>query len=349
MSALRIVGIGGGTGLPVLMRGLSQLDHGTHPALLQLTAVASVSDDGGSSGRLRRAFHIPAVGDLRKCLMGFARPDSLLSALVDYRFSGGKELQDHSLGNLILTALMQQTGSVCEATRRLAQALALPGEVLPATEASATICAEGVDGRVARGETAIAGGDLRIARVWLEPDSPPPTRGVIERLLAADVIVLGPGSLYTSVLAPLLVSGVARAVLRSRALRVYVCNLLTQRGETEGFTAADHVRVLTRHLGRGAIDVCVVNTRRPRGRTARACAGGGAALVVPDLAAVRAQGVTPVAADLLAEEGPGVRHRPAALARLVVELARARAVAPLRRTASPRAEVRNRCVGSSAT
>jgi uncharacterized cofD-like protein len=317
---LRIVGIGGGTGLPLLMQGLSELEEARSGPPLCLTAIVSVSDDGGSSGRLRKAFRVPALGDIRNCLLGLGRRRTLLSQLFGYRFSNGRGLAGHTLGNLILTALYQQAGSLRKAIDVAAEAMQVAGSVLPVTEVPVTLCAQGADGRRARGECAIVRSRLQIARVWLEPQCPPPSRGVLECLDAADAIVLGPGSLFTSVVPPLLVAGVAEAIRRSRARKIYVCNLMGEPGETDGFTAADHLRALERHLGPRVIDVCVLNTRHPQVRVARRYLATGAGPVEPDLAAVEALGVEAVVAELLAESGPKARHDPPALARLVVEL-----------------------------
>jgi uncharacterized cofD-like protein len=295
---LRIVGIGGGTGLPLLMRGLRLAEESGSSDELALSAVVCVSDNGGSSGRLRESFETPALGDVRNCLVALADRRSLMAQLFRYRFSNGNGLTGHALGNLILTALCQETGSLRRAVDLAAEVMQVAGAVLPVTEVPVTLCAEGEDGRRATGECEITAARLEIARVWLEPARPLPSRGVLECLDAADVIVLGPGSLYTSVIPPLLVSGVADAVRRSKALRLYACNLMAEPGETDGYGAASLAK---RYLAAGA------------------------APVTPDLEAIRALGVLPVTADLLAEDGSKARHAPLALGRLVLEIARTRA------------------------
>ena len=318
---LRIVGIGGGTGLPLLLRGLRMASEAGETDELALTAVVCVSDNGGSSGRLREQFATPALGDVRNCLVGLAGHGSLLGQLFRYRFSNGNGLAGHALGNLILTALCQETGSLRRAVDLAAESMQVAGTVLPVTEVPVTLCAEGHDGRLARGECEITAARLGIARIWLEPDRPLPSRGVLESIDAADVIILGPGSLYTSVLPPLLVGGVADAVRRARGLRVYVCNLMAEPGETDGFDAADHVRALQRHLGPDGLDVCIANTRPPIERVMRRYLAAGAGPVAPVPEAFAAIGVQPVLADLLAEDEPKARHDPRALARLVLEVA----------------------------
>jgi uncharacterized cofD-like protein len=344
----RIVGIGGGTGLPMLLRGLKHFDEpGATPGVC-VTAVVAVSDDGGSSGRLRRALRVPALGDLRNCLLALGEDGSLLSDLFEYRFSNVRGLSGHALGNLVLAALSQRTGSLQKAIDRVAHAMRASGTVLPATEVPVTLCAEGRARRRVRGECAITAARMRIGRLWLEPESPAPAAGVLECLAAADVIVLGPGSLFTSVIPPLLADGVAEAIRRSDALRIYVLNLMGEPGETDGFSAADHVRTLLDYLGEGAIDVCLLNTRQPRGRLAKRYLATGAQPIEPDLAAVQELGVVPVGAELLADEGPKARHEPIALGRLVLELAQARR-ARLRAAMTAAEEAGRTCVGSSAT
>jgi len=318
---LRIVGIGGGTGLPLLMKGLCREGD---PAQVCLTALVCVSDNGGSSGRLREEFQIPAVGDIRNCLLGLSPPGSVLADLLQHRFSGGNGLAGHSLGNLVLSALYQQTGNLGKAIDRLTEALPVSGAVLPVTEVPVTLCAEGRDGRIVKGESEITAARMSIRQLWLEPERPMAAPGVLESLEAADAIVLGPGSLFTSVVPPLLVGGVAEAIRRSRAVRIYVCNLMGEPGETDDFTAADHVKAIEQQLGPGTLDVCVLNTRAPRPRLVQRYRAAGARPVVRDLEAIQSRGVRTVGAALLGAEGPKARHDPSALARLVLELAQAR-------------------------
>jgi uncharacterized cofD-like protein len=343
---LRIVGIGGGTGLPLVLRGLADLEASGEVAGLCLTSIVCVSDDGGSSGRLRRTLRVPALGDIRNCMLGLAPRESVWSQLLPYRFANGRGLAGHSLGNLMLAALCQQTGSLCRAIELVSASMQLAGTVLPATETPVTLAACGRDGRPVRGECAIAAARMRIDRVWLDPDSPDPSRGVLESLDAADVIVLGPGSLFTSVIPPLLVAGVADAIRRSRAVRIYVCNLMAQPGETDGFTAGDHVRTLFQYLGDQTIDVCILNARPPAGRLARRYLATGATPIAPDVDAIRALGPAAVQADLIAEDGPKARHTPRALARLLVDIAQASVASSVR---SPKTKVETPCVESSVT
>jgi uncharacterized cofD-like protein len=310
---LRIVGIGGGNGLPVLLRGLGK-ETGA-----DVSAIVTMADDGGSSGRLRGALGIPAVGDLRNCLVALSGDDSPLGALFQYRFAAGGGLEGHALGNLIVAALYEKTGSLRRAVEITSELLPLKGRAFPATETLATVCATLEDGTTVRGESQITAAGRRIARVWLEPDNPPPSPGVLEALQSADAIVLAPGSLYTSVLPNLLVAGVAKAVRQSSAVRIMVCNLMTQPGETDRYSASDHLHAVETCLGPGVVDVCVVNSAvhpayfknsRPAGSEP----------VLPDLQQIRAMGAVPILDDLLAIQGGKVRHNSPKLARLVMHL-----------------------------
>ena len=319
METLRIVGIGGGTGLPVLLRGLGRV------AGLEVSAIVSVADNGGSSGRLRHSFAIPAVGDLRNCLVAMSGNSSVNgSVLVDlfqHRFSAGNGLEGHSLGNLIVTALYQMSGSLKQAIEIASRLLPLQGRALPVTEMQTTLCAAFRDGTIVRGESQITAARRQIKRIWLEPDSPPPSPGVLEAIASADAIVFGPGSLYTSTIPNLLVAGVADAVRRSRAVKMFVCNLMTQPGETDGFSAADHLRVLENCLGRGSVNVCIVNRGVERMRSRR-CRRAGSRPVTCDIREIESGGAIAVQADLVTKRGTRIHHDPARLGSLVVNITR---------------------------
>ena len=313
MNALRIVGIGGGTGLPVLLAGLG------NEAGVDLSAIVNVSDSGGSSGRLRENFAMPAVGDLRNCLVALSPSNSTLAEIFQHRFSGGGVLGGHAVGNLIVAALYQKTGSLTEAIEIVSHMLPTWGRALAATETPSTVCAAFQDGTIVRGESDITAARRPIERVWLEPDSPPASHGVLEAIHSADAVVLAPGSLYTSLLPNLLVAGVADAIRRSPAVKILICNLMTQPGETDGFSAADHLRVVKDCLGPGVVDFCVVNS-------ARAQAGlEGAQPVACDLGRIRSLGAVPIEADLMLRQGERIRHNASKLGRLVVWIARIKA------------------------
>jgi uncharacterized cofD-like protein len=308
----KIVVLGGGTGLSTLLRGLKKVST-------NLTAIVTVFDDGGSSGRLRREQGILPPGDIRNCLVALAEAEPLLTKLFTHRFKGG-ELDGHSFGNLFIASMSQVTGDLETALKECSKVLAIRGRVLPTTLQDVTLCAEMSDGTIVEGESAItrAGGTIR--RVFLRPGRVPSLQDALDAIRDADLIVLGPGSLYTSVLPNLLVEGVVGALRRSRALKVYVCNVMTHQGETRAFRASDHARVLLEQGGRGLFDYVLLNTRRPRNQELLArYSQEGAEPVEPDVDAIRALGLRPVPEDLISEEEL-VRHDPRKIATALLEL-----------------------------
>jgi uncharacterized cofD-like protein len=244
------------------------------------------------------------------------------SRLFQHRFEGSNGLSGHALGNLIMTALVQRSGGLQAAINQLGRALRLRGRIFPVTEDRVTLHAECDDGAVVHGESKIPRAGRRIARVWLDPERPAPADGVLETLAAADAIVLGPGSLYTSILPNLLVDGVAETIRRSKALRIFVCNLMTQPGETESFDALDHLRVVESYLGAGAVDVCVINGRSVPAPAAARYRAAGAEEVRWSSAALARAGTLPIVADLLMPDQFPNRHDPERLADVVLCLAR---------------------------
>jgi uncharacterized cofD-like protein len=252
----KVVSIGGGHGLAVLLRGLKQYTS-------NITAIVTVADDGGSSGRLRRELGVLPPGDFRNCIAALADDEALMTQLFQYRFGDGEGLDGHSLGNLFITAMAEVTGSFERAILESGRVLAVQGRVLPSTLCDVTLMADLRDtpagvSRVA-GESSITEAGGAIARVYLEPDNAEAYPEAVRALLQADLIVAGPGSLYTSVLPNLLVPDVARAVAASRALKVYVCNVATQHGETVGYSAGDHVAMLEAHVGANLFPLVLVN------------------------------------------------------------------------------------------
>ena len=254
----KIVAIGGGTGLAILLRGLKQYSG-------NITAVVTVADDGGSSGRLRRSLGLLPPGDLRNCLAALSDDEALLTQLFQYRFTEGDDLTGHSFGNLFIAALAGATGSFEQGILEAGKVLAIRGRVLPATLADVSLEAEKAPEPNARsvriiGESSISAHPGRILRVNLEPKSPPAYPEAIRAILSADMIVIGPGSLYTSVLPPLLVRDVPQAIQASKAFKVYVGNMITQPGETDGFDVQAHLQALEDHIGEGLIDLMLLNS-----------------------------------------------------------------------------------------
>jgi uncharacterized cofD-like protein len=318
---MRIVGVGGGTGLPVLLTGLKELSQAGEQ--LDITAIVTVADSGGSTGVLREAFDMPAMGDVRKCMIALAPAGSVLTSICRHRFESPDRFAGHSFGNLFLSALYQMSGSFTSAVRQACDLLQLNGRVLPATDRPVTLCAVYKDGGIAREESNIPQIGRRIRRVWLEPTLPPPAPGVIEAIEQADVIVLGPGSLYTSIIPNLLVAGVPEAVYKSYAVKIYVTNLMTQPGETDGYSAADHLRVMLEYIP--CIDLCVLNSSRVGMPVAQRYLEFGSAIVAAtpeDEDEIRRSGVVPIASSLLDDGEVKARHDPASLAHLVVSLSR---------------------------
>lgn len=308
---LKIVAIGGGTGLASLLRGLKQYSS-------NLVAVVTVSDDGGSSGRLSKELGVLPPGDVRNCLVALADDESLLGALFNHRFVEGG-LEGHSFGNLFLAAMTEVAGDFELAVELSSQILATRGRVLPATLTSTVLCARYVDGSVVQGESQIPVKRQPIEKVYLEPGGCVPPDRVLAEIAEADAIVLGPGSLYTSVLPNLLVEGMVDAVLRSNAPKIYACNVMTQPGETDNFTAGDHLDVLLRHAGGPLVDYALVNLAFPASRLAAKYKAEGADPVLADLARIEKMGIEPIGANLISETEL-VRHDSDRLARAIIDL-----------------------------
>ena len=242
----KVVIIGGGTGLPVLLRGLKK-----HP--VDITAIVTVADDGGSSGRLREEMDIPAPGDIRNVLAAMSDVEPFIEQMFQHRFTEKNELSGHSLGNLILAAMTSLTGDFVHAIQEMSKFLNVRGKVLPAANQSVVLHAEMEDGMIVSGESKIPFSGKRIKRVFLTPTDIRPLSATVAEIKQADLIVIGPGSLYTSILPNLLVPGIGEAVAGAKARKVYVCNLMTQAGETLDYTASDHVKVIYEHIGSSCI------------------------------------------------------------------------------------------------
>jgi uncharacterized cofD-like protein len=307
-----LVAVGGGTGLAALLRGLKSFTS-------NITAVVTVSDDGGSSGRLRKDLGLLPPGDIRNCLVALADDDTLLSDLFQYRFNEGGDLSGHSFGNLFLAALTDVAGDFDKAVKLSSKILAIRGKVLPGTLGHTSLCAEFVDGTTVEGESEIPKQLKKIKRVWLNPPDCEPLDEVLKEIAEAHAIILGPGSLFTSVIPNLLVRNVVDALAAAPGLRIYVCNVMTQPGETDGFSAADHLKAIFKHTGgKRIVDVALVNQEVPRLLLERYVAEG-AFPVEADLAEIERLGVRPVATNLISETDL-VRHDPQRLAEAIRKL-----------------------------
>jgi uncharacterized cofD-like protein len=323
--SLRIVAIGGGTGLSSLLHGLKEYMHcgpvnGVEPRELALTAVVTVTDDGGSSGRLRREFDVLPPGDIRNCLVALAQEEALLSRLFQYRFASGRGLKGHTLGNLLLTALTDLTGDFSTAVQHASEVLATCGRIYPSTSAKVSLQAILDDGKRVDGESRISKTRARIKRIKIKPASPRPLPETLDAIAKAHVITFGPGSLFTSVVPNLLVRGIPEAIAASSALKVCLVNLMWQPGETINFTASDHVKAINDHARRKLVDIAVVNTKPVPARIRSRYAAELAQPVVNDFDKLAQMGVRVISAPLAAE-GEKVRHEPAVIAAITVELA----------------------------
>lgn len=310
-----MVALGGGTGLATLLKGAKTLP------LASLTAVVTVTDDGGSSGRLRQEFGVPAPGDVRNCLVALAEDEELLTRLFAFRFPGEGPTGGHSLGNLFMIALTHLTGDFSQAVRLAGEVLRVRGLVLPTTHANVHLVGESADGRMVVGETAIStSGPPR--RVALSPADAPALPEVLAALRQAQLVVLGPGSLFTSIIPNLLVRGVVQALAESRALKVYVANLVTQPGETTGFSLGDHLQALKTYAPSLQVDVVLANSEPlPPEVAARYRAAGAEPVALEGVSGVRVE-----ARRLLKVTPEGtVRHDPERLAQALWELWEARA------------------------
>lgn len=314
---LRVVVIGGGTGLSVLLRGLKH-------APVHITAIVTVADDGGSSGRLREELDMPPPGDIRNVLTALADTEPLMEKVMQYRFSTGTGLAGHNLGNLLLAAMNEITGDFVTAVKKLSDVLAVRGEVLPASTQSLRLMAEMEDGSIIAGESQIPLTGKQIKRVFLDPEDAVPLSEALLAIEEADAILIGPGSLYTSILPNLLVRGLFAAVKNSTAPKMYICNVMTQPGETDGFSASKHVEVLYDHVGGPFLDTVIVNSAAIPDKTLEKYAEKGAAPVACDVKRLRQLGLHIVAKPLAAFEEGYLRHDATAVSKQVVSLIKRR-------------------------
>lgn len=321
----RVVALGGGTGLSTLLRGLKELvirridEHASaERPIADLAAIVTVTDDGGSSGRLRRENRILPPGDIRNCLVALSKDEALLGRLFQYRFHAGRGLIGHNFGNLFLAALTHVTGDFTEAIRVSSKVLAIRGRIFPSTLSNVHLVATLENGRIVHGETRITASKVPIAKLKLSSRSVRALPLAIEAIKQADLILLGPGSLYTSILPNLLIPEISNAIAKSTAPRVYVANLMTQPGETSGYALADHLRAIQKHVPRRVIDWVVANRQPVSPDVARRYRAQGAEPVAIDLSALQKLGFRVVLDNLLEEHGV-IRHHTKRLSRLLLE------------------------------
>ncbi|HET7522045.1 MAG TPA: YvcK family protein [Bacillales bacterium] len=313
----KIVVIGGGTGLSVLLRGLK-----TYP--VDITAIVTVADDGGSSGRLRNELSIPPPGDIRNVIAALSEAEPMIKSLFQYRFKNGNGLSGHSLGNLLLAATTSITGDFVSGVRELSRVLNVNGSVLPAANQSIVLNAKMTDGIIVEGESKIPLSNKVIDRVFLTPEDIEPLPESLEAIENADLIVIGPGSLYTSILPNLLVPGISQAISRAKAKKVYICNIMTQQGETNHFTASDHVQALVDHTHHSFIDTIVVNNKDIPAEIAARYELEGAEPVRFDEERLKSFGFEVISGKMIQYDHSVIRHDEQRISKLLCSLASAR-------------------------
>jgi uncharacterized cofD-like protein len=310
---IRVVAIGGGTGLSTLLKGLKRYTatpgepRASGPHISDLTAIVTVSDDGGSSGRLRRELNMLPPGDIRNCLVAVSEDENLLSKLFQYRFTSSGDLEGHSFGNLFLAALTAMTGDFGVAVKKASEILATRGHILPATAANVALEAIMDDGSHVVGETKITASERRIVELKMVPADPDPMPQTLQAIADADLITIGPGSLFTSLIPNLLVRGIPEAIAASRAVKVFICNLMTEANESLHMSASDHVMAIYAHGGHGLFEYALVNCEPVSTAMKQRYAKESAEPVDCDLAAVEALGVQCIAGNFI-DESEVVRH-----------------------------------------
>lgn len=309
----RIVVIGGGTGLGTMLRGLKQYTS-------NIVAVVTVTDDGGSSGRLQREMNMLPPGDIRNCLVALADAEPLMMELFQYRFNDELDgFQGHSFGNLLIAAMTRITGDFERAVKETSNILAIRGRVLPSTIDNVRLQAELADGSFVEGETTITKSPSAVKHVMLHPSNVEPLEETIRSIELADCIIMGPGSVYTSIVPNLLVQGIPEAIHESDALKIYVCNVMTQPGETDGFAASDHVKAVASHVEEKVFSHVLVNQERPSKELLSKYAAQNQFFVEPDVAAIRELGYRPILGDYISQTDV-VRHDPEKLANAILKL-----------------------------
>ncbi|MEA3305845.1 MAG: YvcK family protein, partial [Candidatus Omnitrophota bacterium] len=304
--------VGGGTGLSILLHGLKKYTS-------NITAIVTVADDGGSSGKLRREFDVLPPGDIRNCLVALADAEPLMSKLFQFRFEKGEHLKGHSFGNLFITAMSKVTGDFEQAVKESSKVLAIRGKVIPSTLSKIRLSAEYKNGEVTEGESRIAEKMSPIKKVFLEPGECEATEEALEAIREADVIILGPGSLYTSVIPNLLVNGIYQEISRSKILKIYICNVMTQTGETDGYKASDHIKAIIQHATPDIVNTCIINAGDiPRGLLEK-YKEVKAEKVEPDKETIQKMGYRVIDANII-NARDYIRHDSHKLSRLIMSL-----------------------------
>ena len=307
----RIVAVGGGTGLSVLLSGLKTYSS-------NISAIVTVADDGGSSGRLRQQFDVLPPGDIRNCLVALADAPALMRDLFQFRFDKNSEFSGHSFGNLFLTVMTRLTGDFEKAIKETSKVLALRGQVIPSTLGDVTLVAHYKDGTVVAGEERIPKARKSINRVSLTPEQPMATPDAIKAIKEAQIIVLGPGSLYTSIIPNLLIKEISREIAESDAIKVYVCNVMTQPGETDGYSVSDHIKALVSHSSLRIMDYCVVNNGEVPAEVLKRYSGENSLLVVNDRKNIENLGYRVVEEDFIMIQDSVIRHDAEKLAKIIL-------------------------------
>jgi len=308
---LKLLVIGGGTGLSTLLRGLKNYTS-------NINAAVTMADDGGSSGRIRRELGVLPPGDLRNCLVALADSEPLMTDLFQYRFKDGS-LEGQNFGNLLIAAMTAVTDDFAEAIRESSRVLAIRGQVLPSTLESITLCAELSDGSIVEGESNISSNPLPIRKVYLKPFHCQPSAEYLEAIEESNAIVIGPGSLYTSILPNLLIEGVTKKINQAKTLKIYVCNVMTQPGETDGYKASDHIKAIFEHTNNKLFDYCLVNEKKPKTSLLEKYQKRGSSPVVTDTAEIERLGVKVIRGNFI-NESDLVRHDSPRLAKAVIKL-----------------------------
>jgi len=314
----RVVVIGGGTGTTSVLQGLKD-------KFVKVSAIITVADSGGSSGRIRREMKIPPPGDIRNCLVALSEENSLTSKLLSFRFREKDScLNGHNLGNIIIAGLTRITGDFGDAVIELSKMLEINGETMPFTTEDVTVCAEFEEGNIIEGEAEITENHGKIKRIFIKPDYAKPYIKALERISNADLIIIGPGSLYTSIIPPMLFSSVIDTIRRSKAKKVFVVNIMTEPGETDNFSASQHLEKVIEILGEGVINYTIVNTRGISKNTLDKYAASGSGVVEGDINKIEKMGIKCLKGDFVLERGDLVRHNPEKLGETLMNLIKGR-------------------------